>query len=89
MKIEYSPDAADRLRKIKMESGSQIAGKIMKAIRGLGENPRKCPSVEKYLGVICPYYFLHVERNYVFYRIEDECVLVTDIYNEREDYWIK
>ncbi len=89
MKIKYSPDAADRLRKIKKESGTRIAGKITKAIRGLEDNPRKCPSVENYLGIVCPYYFLHVEQNYVFYRISEECILVTDIYNEREDFMRK
>lgn len=32
MKIKYSPDAADRLRKIRQESGLRIAEKIVTAI---------------------------------------------------------
>ena len=32
------------------------------------------------------YRFLHVEQNYAFYRIENDTVYVTDIYNEQEDF---
>lgn len=32
------------------------------------------------------YRLLHVEHSYEFYRIENDIVYVTDIYNEREDF---
>lgn len=32
---------------------------------------------------------LYVQHNYVFYRIEDTVVRITDIYNEREDFMWK
>jgi hypothetical protein len=86
LRIKYSPDARDRLKQLKEQAGVNVAGKITKGVRGLLDNPRQCPSVENMLGIPCPYYFLHIERNYVFYRMDDDVIYITDIYNEREDF---
>lgn len=93
-KLKYSPDASDKLRELKKQIstsyGSDVAikivSKIMREIRGLQDNPEKGPSVEAMLGISTTYRFLHVEKNYAFYRIENDTVYVTDIYNEREDF---
>ena len=93
-KLKYSPDASDKLRELKKQIavsyGTQIAtkilSKIMRELRGLQDNPEKGPSVETLLGIPTTYRFLHVEHNYAFYRLEDNTVYVTDIYNEREDF---
>ena len=89
MKIKYSPDTREQLKQIKRISGDRSAGKILKAINRLADNPWMCPTIEKMLGVPSPYPFLHVEQNYVFYRINKENVFVTAIYNEREDFMWK
>lgn len=93
-KLKYSPDVSDKLRKFnKQITGSngknvaaRIVSKIMGEIRGLQYNPEKGPSVEALLEIPTSYRFLHVEHNYVFYKIENDTVYVTDIYNEREDF---
>lgn len=93
-RLKYSPDASDKLREIKKQisasSGNDVATKIvtriMKEIRGLQDNPEKGPSVEAILNIPTVYRFLHVEQNYAFYRIENDTVHVTNIYNEREDF---
>lgn len=93
-KLKYSPDASDRLREIKKqisalygkEVATKIVSKLMGEIRGLQDNPEKGPSVEAMLNIPTSYRFLHVEQNYVFYRIENDSVYVTDIYNEQEDF---
>lgn len=41
------------------------------------------------LGIPTPYGVLHVEYNFAFYRLEDNTVFVTEIYNEREDFMKK
>ena len=33
--------------------------------------------------------FLHVEHNYIFYKINDNVIEIVDIYNEREDFMWK
>ena len=89
MKIKYSPDASDKLRSLKQTAGGKSVGNIMRAINGLITNPKKCPSIERMLEIPSPYYFLHIENNYVFYRIDDETIFVTDIYHERENFMWK
>lgn len=93
-KLKYSPDASDKLRELKKQIaatyGNQVATKILSKItsdiRGLQENPEKGSSVEAMLGIPTSYRFLHVEQNYVFYRLENDTVFVTDILNECEDF---
>lgn len=86
MKIRYSPDARDKLQQIKKHSGIKSVSTIMKTINQLTSYPRRCPSIENMLGIPSPYYFLHTEIHYIFYRIEKEIIYVADIYNEREDF---
>lgn len=93
-KLKYSPDASDKLRKLNRQitgsNGKQVAtrivSKITGEIRGLQNNPEKGTSVEAVLGIPTSYRLLHVEHKYAFYRIENDTVYVTDIYNEREDF---
>ena len=96
-KIKYTPDAAEKLRDIKRaitaqyggEKAKQIVGKIIGAIRGLVEHEQKGPSVEKMFDVPSDYRYIFVSRNYVFYRIEEDCIKIINIYNEKEDFmWL-
>ena len=93
-KLKYSPDTSDKLKELNKQitatNGKTVAtgivSKIMGDIRGLRDNPEKGPSVEAMLGIPTPYRFLRVEHNYVFYRVENDTIYVTDIYNERENF---
>lgn len=89
MIIKYSPVARKKLAQMKKTIGSDKVGIIVKAISDLKFNPVKCQSVERMLGISSRYYFLHIEHNYIFYRIEQECIFITDIYNEKEDFMWK
>jgi len=93
-KIKYTPDAAEKLREIKKivsqqygsDKAKEIVKSIMVAIRGLGENERKGPEVSRMFGVGADYRYLFVSRNYIFYRIEDDCIRIINLYHEREDF---
>jgi hypothetical protein len=89
LKIKYSPSARDKLRQIKLVSGTKITGTIVEGINGLLNNPRRCPKIENMLGIPSPYYFFHIQHHYVFYRINDEVIYITDIYSERENFMWK
>lgn len=89
MRIKYSPDASGKLKQMRKYVGQKKISKIIKSIRGLLIAPYKCPAVESMLGISNPYYFLHVEQYYIFYRVENNIVFVTDIYNENEDFMWK
>lgn len=93
-KIKYTPDAADKLRAINksilIQYGSskakEVVGSITAAIRGLADNEFKGPSVERLLEVSSNYRYIYVSRNYVFYSIENDCIKIINIYNEKEDF---
>jgi mRNA-degrading endonuclease RelE of RelBE toxin-antitoxin system len=89
LKLKYSPDSRDKLKSIKTEFGYKNVKVIMDAINGLSDNPRKCPSIEKMLGISCPYFYLHIQHFCVFYRIDEDVIYVVDIYNEHEDFMWK
>ena len=93
-KITYTPDAADKLRKMKtvisQEYGLENAKKVIKnitdAIKGLGEYAEKGIRVSKMFDTATDYRYLFVSKNYVFYRVEDKCIHIINIYHEKEDF---
>lgn len=96
-KIKYTPDAADKLRELKKaitqsygaDKAIEIVKKITDAIRDLGTNEKKGPAVSQMFGVDTDYRFFFISHNYVFYRIEDECIRIVNLYHEREDFMWK
>lgn len=95
--LKYSPDSIEKLKEIKREIATQyglkianrIISKMMKSIRDLQHFENKGQSVEGLTGISCDYRFLYVQHNYVFYRVENDTVWITDIYNEKEDFMWK
>ena len=67
----------------------EIVKKITDAIRELGTNEKKGPAVSQMFDVDTDYRFLFISHNYVFYRIEDECIRIVNFYHEREDFMWK
>ena len=89
MRIKYSPDAREKLKYIRKYVGKKVTVTIMNSIRRLSSAPYKCPTVESMLGILNPYHFLHIEHYYIFYRVEEDIVFISDIYSEREDFMWK
>lgn len=93
-KIKYTPDAADKLRDIKNiisknfgdNNAKRIVKTITEAIRDLSKYEEKGIKVSKMFDVVTDYRYIFVSRNYVFYRIEDDCIRIINIYNEKEDF---
>lgn len=89
-KIKYTPDAADKLRALKLaisqEYGSDYAKIIVKsitdAIRGICDYEEKGPEVSKMFDVVSDYRYIFVSRNYVFYRIEEKYIRIINLYPE-------
>ena len=93
-KIKYTPDAADKLRALKMaiskEYGLDSAKKIVKsitdAIRGLCDYEEKGSEVSKMFDVVSDYRNIFVCKNYVFYRIEEKYIRIINLYHENADF---
>ena len=96
-RLEYSPDAAQKLRNIKrdvaMKFGEDVAKRvstnITRTLRRLQRLEKSGISVEKVTGVSCDYFMVYTEHNYAFYRITNELIYVVDIFHEREDFMWK
>lgn len=92
-RLEYSPDAAHKMRNIKhdvtLNFGADVAKRVVtnmtKTLRRLQEFEQSGISVEKTIGVPCDYLMVYTEHNYAFYRITEESIYIVDIFHERED----
>lgn len=95
--IKYAPDAADKLRSmrgaISEQYGKEKAKKILKTITGtirnLCDNEEMGLEVARMFDVVTDYRYLFVEKNYVFYRIEEKCIRIINLYYEKEDFMRK
>ncbi len=93
-RIKYTPDAADKLRKLKKvisqqygtDKASEIIKTITDAIRGLVDHEMKGPAVSQMFDVASDYRYLFVSKNYIFYHIEDKYIRIINLYHEKEDF---
>ncbi len=93
-KLKYSPDYVEKMRELKkyldFQFGGDVRKKVIKEIgsrvRSLRENEQIGISVREMYGVDTDCLCIFVAKNYVFYRIEPDCIYVVNIYNEREDF---
>lgn len=96
-KLVYSPNAIEKLQEIKRditikygtEKANVVIKRMTKSFRDLQLFEFKGPSVESTLGIPSDYRYLYVQHNYAFYRVEDDTVRITDIFNEKEDFMWK
>jgi len=93
-KIQYTPDAADKLRELKkaisLQYGTDKAKEIIKtitdAVKSLCDNEKTGSEVSQMFDVVTDYRYLFVSKNYVFYRIEDDYIRIINLYHEKEDF---
>ena len=95
MKVRYTPEALRDLQRISasiMEkfNNETVEKRVLKnitgAIRGLEVFPYKGVEVQAGVGVLTDYRYIFNEKNYVFYRIEEEEISIIRILNEKQDY---
>ncbi len=93
-KLKYSPDYTEKIRELKkyldFQFGVDVRKKVIKEIgsqvRSLRENENFGISVRNMYGVDSECLCVFVGKNYVFYKIEPDCIYIVNIYNEKEDF---
>ena len=93
-KLKYSPDYAEKMRELKKYLEFQFDGDVRKRVikeigdrvRSLREHEQIGISVRDMYGVDMDCLCIFVAKNYVFYRLEPDCIYVVNIYSEREDF---
>lgn len=96
-KIEYSIMALDDLESIKekislnngTDTALKVLRKIIKDIKVLELFPFSGVNLGNLIDVSTDYRYIFIEKNYVFYRVENDKVKVVRIINERQDYIIQ
>lgn len=96
-KVEYSQIVRRKLKslraRITREYGSEISRKSIKQItdaaRGLEDFEEKGICVEAMYGIECDYRYIYAGRNYLFYRIEKDKIIVVEMFDDREDFMYK
>lgn len=95
MEIYYSPRAKEDLFHIKKQIletwdddklAVKILSQITKAIRNLESFPYMGEQISAVIGVSSDYRCLFSNQNYIFYRVEQDRILIVRILNEKQDY---
>lgn len=92
--VEYSPKALDDLLKISdyitENWGERIAKqklkKITTDIRRLEQFPLSGVNLGKIIDVTTDYFYIFIEKNYVFYYLEKDKIRIIRVLNEKQDY---
>ena len=95
MELKYTPKAKEDLQNVKHSvlehcGSEEIAVKVLreitKTVRNLAVFPYMGTELVKITGVLTDYRSLFCRHNYIFYRIEENCILIIRILNEKQDY---
>lgn len=93
-KIQYSPQALDDLQRLQVyittnwgdSVSKKILTKITSDIRRLERYPMSGVNLGKNIDITTDYHYLFSEKNYVFYRIEIDKILIIRVISEKQDY---
>ena len=93
-KIEYSHIVRRKLKALKMrltaefgpESAAKALKRIMDSVKSLTDFEEKGVMLFSMFDIHSDYRYLYVCHNYLFYRIENDRIIIVEIFNEREDF---
>lgn len=96
-KVEYSQIVRRKMKALKQnlteQFGNQSAIKGIKAItesvRQLSDFPLKGISVSEMFDVDTDFRYIYVKKNYLFYYLEGNKVIIAEMFDEREDFMFK
>ncbi len=93
-KIEYSHIVRRKLKTLKMrltaefgpESAAKALKRIMDSVKSLTDFEEKGVMLSSMFDIHSDYRYLYVCHNYLFYRIENDRIIIVEIFDEREDF---
>jgi plasmid stabilization system protein ParE len=97
LKVEYSQIVRKKMKVLKKyltdSFGENNAKKgikqITSSIKKLGNHPDMGIDLSGMFGVDTDYKYLYVNHNYMFYYVEEDKVIVAEMFDEREDFMYK
>ena len=96
-KVEYSQIVRRKLKDLKeyltREFSPEVSAKSLKqitdAVRILEIFPEGYPLVSASYDVDCTYRYLYTGHQYLFYRIEEDRIIIVEMFDEKEDFMLK
>ncbi|MBR1692712.1 MAG: hypothetical protein IJ711_08060 [Lachnospiraceae bacterium] len=96
-KVEYSQIVRRKLRALKLrltkEFGKNVSTKSLKqitdAVRRLEYFEEQGVLISSMYDIDCDYRYLYVGHNYLFYRIEENKIIIAEMFDDREDFIYK
>ena len=96
-KIEYSQIVRQKMKELKENLTEQFGAKtafkgiktITESVRQLSDFSLKGISVSEMFGVDTDFRYLYVKKNYLFYYIEGNKIIIAEMFDEREDFMFK
>jgi len=93
-RVVFSPEAYNDLLELSSElrqrfgdaTSKHVTKRIMSSIEKLNDFPEAGFDVMKKHGITCNYRCLITAKNYVFYRIDEDTVLIIRIIDQRQDF---
>ena len=94
MQIVFSPEALKDIEEIKSylfgqfgeETTTKNIKKVIKEIRTLSSFPLKGSGIWERYGIDSEYRYIYANKNYVFYRIEDDVIRIIRVLDARRDF---
>lgn len=96
-KVEYSQIVRRKIKNLRArltrEFDAEISKKSIKQItdaaRGLENFAEKGILVSSMYGIECDYRYIYASHNYLFYRVENDKIIIVEMFDEREDFMYK
>ena len=96
-KVEFSQIVRRKMKDLKLylteQFGAETAAKslelILEAAKSLADFPLKGASLTTLFDIETDFRTLYVKHNYLFYYIEGEKIIISEIFDEREDFMFK
>ena len=94
MKIVFSPEALSDIEEIKSyllgqfgeETATKNIKKDIKETRTLSLFPHKGSGIWERYGIDSEYRYIYTNKNYVFYRIDDDVIRIIRVLDARRDF---
>lgn len=95
--VEFSQIVRQKMKILKMylneqfgaETAQKILKQIMESARNLAVYPQQGIRISSLFDVDTDFRCLYVKHNYLFYYIDDNKVIVSEMFDEREDFMFK
>lgn len=95
--VEYSLIVRRKIQKLRneleedygKEKSDRIIRRILDIAGGLAEFPEKGVAVSARYEIECDYRYLYVGHNYLFYRVEEDKIIIVEMFDEKEDFMWK